>query len=189
MYIFKYKYFLIIESIKDIDLINIRKRDKFIIIYRCTKLKDNIFDLQIFRRKCKVKFIKFFVANNYNLATFLKSDGIYLSSYNHSFKALNFVRSNYRIIGSAHNYSQIFEKQKQGCSYILYSKLFKVDYDPLKKNLGVIKFNNFLNHYKHLIPLGGINEANLNKVRIVRSKGLVLMSEIKKKPAIASRLF
>ena len=34
MFIRKNKYFFIIESIKDIDLKNIKKRDKFTIIYR-----------------------------------------------------------------------------------------------------------------------------------------------------------
>ena len=33
----------------------------------------------------------------------LNSDGIYLSSYNKSFKALSLKKSNFRIIGSAHN--------------------------------------------------------------------------------------
>ena len=37
MFILKKKYFLIIESIKDIDLKNIKKRNKFVIIYRNKK--------------------------------------------------------------------------------------------------------------------------------------------------------
>ena len=37
MFAFKKKYFLIIENIKDIDLKNIKKRNKFIIIYRNNK--------------------------------------------------------------------------------------------------------------------------------------------------------
>ena len=41
MFILKKKYYLIIESIKDINLKNIKKRNKFIIIYRNQKKKEN----------------------------------------------------------------------------------------------------------------------------------------------------
>ena len=41
MFILKNKYFLIIESIKDIDLKNIKKRNKFFIIYRNNKKNEN----------------------------------------------------------------------------------------------------------------------------------------------------
>ena len=45
MFIRKNKYFFIIESIKDIDLKNIKKRDKFSIIYRNKNKIENITDL------------------------------------------------------------------------------------------------------------------------------------------------
>ena len=53
MFILKNKYFLIIESIRDIDLENIKKRNKFFIIYRNNNIIDKIDDLVGFRRKCK----------------------------------------------------------------------------------------------------------------------------------------
>ena len=40
MFTLKKKYFLIIESIKDIELSNIKKLNKFVIIYRNTKPND-----------------------------------------------------------------------------------------------------------------------------------------------------
>ena len=81
-------------------------------------------------------------------------------------------------------------KTKQRCEVILFSKLFMVDYDINAPFLGVIKFNNFLSFNKNLIPLGGIKADKLNKLNMIRSKGFVLLSEIKKKPAkIFSRLF
>jgi len=43
---------------------------------------------------------------------------------------------------------------------------------------------------KRLIPLGGINQENLNKLTLIDSLGFALLSEVKKKPAnILSRLF
>ena len=55
MFIIKNKYFLIIENIKDIDLKNIKKRNKFSIIYRNNKKPENIIDLLRFRKICNLK--------------------------------------------------------------------------------------------------------------------------------------
>ena len=190
MFIFKNKYFLIIESIKDIDLKNIKKRNKFFIIYRNNKKIDNLHDLMRFRRICKAKAIKFYVSNDINLALIIKSDGIYLSSYNKNLKFLNYKKSNFKIIGSAHNFKEISIKVNQGCELILLSKLFLVDYDRKSPFLGVIKFNFFSKISKKLIPLGGIKSQNLNHLKNVSCEGFALLSEIKKKPAnIINRLF
>ena len=112
MFIRKKKYFLIIESIKDIDLKNIKKRDKFSIIYRNKNILENIYDLLNFRRFCKQKSIKFYVANNTKLAILLNSDGIYISAYNKSLKALSLKKWNFNLIGSAHNLKEITIKKK-----------------------------------------------------------------------------
>ena len=190
MFIFKNKYFLIVESIKDIDLKNIKKRNKFFIIYRNNKKIDNLHDLMRFRRICKAKAIKFYVSNDINLALIIKSDGIYLSSYNKNLKFLNYKKSNFKIIGSAHNFKEISIKVNQGCELILLSKLFLVDYDRKSPFLGVIKFNFFSKISKKLIPLGGIKSQNLNHLKNVSCEGFALLSEIKKKPAnIINRLF
>ena len=191
MFAFKKKYFLIIESIRDISLKNIKKYNKFIIIYRNVSNNENINDLITFRKKCRLKFIKFYIANNAKLAIRLNSDGIYLSSYNKSFRILNYKRLNFSIIGSAHNTNQIALKIKQGCDYILLSKLFLVDYDKQSPFLGINRFNKYLGDFSNkLIPLGGIKVKNLNNLKNINSVGFALMSEIKKKPAnIINRLF
>ncbi len=190
MVVIKKKYYLIIESIKNIDLKNIKKRDKFTIIYRNQNNTEKKKDLFKFRNCCKIRSIDFFVANNLDLARELRSDGIYLSSYNKSFKPLLFKKLRFHIIGSAHSKKEVYLKIKQGCEIILFSKLFIVNYDKKAPFLGVIKFNKFLNDNKNLIPLGGINLKNLNNLNMIRSNGLALLSEVKKKPAkILSRLF
>ena len=190
MFIIKNKYFLIIENIKDINLKNIKIRNKFFIIYRNDKKIDDLSDLFRFRQVCKSKAIKFFVANDIKLAIILNSDGIYLSSYNKELKFLNYKKSNFEIIGSAHNLKEVSDKIKQGCSLILLSKLFLVDYKKKSPFLGVIKFNNFLKISKNLIPLGGIKEHNLNNLNNVLCEGFAILSEVKKKPAnIINRLF
>jgi len=191
MFAFKKKYFLIIESIKDINLKNIKKYNKFLIIYRNRGIKENISELLKFRKKCKLKLIDFFVANDIKLSALLNSDGIYLSSYNKTFKTLNYGKKNFKVIGSAHNAAEISFKIRQGCSFILLSKLFIVDYNKKSPYLGIIKFNNFTRYIdKRLIPLGGIKTSNLNYLKNINCEGFAILSEIKKKPAnIINRLF
>ena len=159
MFSFKKKYFLIIESIKEIDLRNIKIHNKFNIIYRIKHLKDNINDLKKFRNQCRLKHTNFYIAID--------------------------------IIGSAHNIKEIALKKKQGCSFIILSKLFLVDYDKFSSFYGITKFNKFItNISKKLIPLGGIKASNLNSLKIINSEGFTMLSEIKKKPTkIISRLF
>ena len=190
MFAFKKKYFLLIESIKDIDLENIKIRNKFYIIYRIRKKLEKINKIQKFRKLCKLKAIKFYVANDLKLALQLNSDGIYLSSFNRSLKSLPYKKTKFDIIGSAHNLKEIIFKEVQGCSFILLSKLFTVNYDKKARVLGVIKFNNFLKFSRKLIPLGGIKGKNLSSLKNINCQGVALLSEIKKKPAkIFNRLF
>ena len=190
MFAFKKKYFLIIESIKDINLRNIKKYNKFLIIYRNNANNENYSDIKRFRNACRLRSIKFFVANNISLAVFTHADGIYLSSYNQIFRHLRLKSFNFSIIGSAHNAKEINLKLIQGCSYILLSKLFFVEYKKNSSFLGVIKFNNYARRTSiDLIPLGGIKEINLNSLRSLNCIGFAIMSEIKKKPAITNRLF
>ena len=59
MFILKKKYFLIIESIKDIDLAIIKKHHKFVIIYRNHNNQESVLELTKFCKECKLKNIKF----------------------------------------------------------------------------------------------------------------------------------
>ena len=190
MFVSKKKYFLIIESIKDIQLSNIKKSDKINIIYRNKNVKDSISELSKFRRTCKIKRIKLFIANNIGLCKFLKADGIYISASNFSLNLRRYKNFNFKIIGSAHNRKEILIKKHQGCSEIIFSRLFKTSYEFKKDYLGIVKFNllNISNNNK-LIPLGGIRLSNLNKIKMLNCNSFVIFSEVKKKPAIIDRLF
>ena len=191
MFTFKNKYFLIIENIKDINLRNIKLINRYIIIYRNTNKIDNIDDLLKFRRYCRSKKIDFYVSNNEKLTSDLKADGLYISAHNKNLRLAKLKRSNFKIIGSAHNIKELNIKMLQGCSSIIFSRLFEVS-SPFKKGfMGVIKFNLFmLSRRENLVPLGGINLSNLNKLKMVQSNSFALLSEIKKKPAkLFNRLF
>ena len=191
MFAFKKKYFLIIESIKDLNLRNIKKLNKFNIIYRNFKKSENIDDIKKFRKQCKLKQINFFIANNSRLAIAIKADGLYVSAFNKDLKTLHYKKRNFSIIGSAHNMREIKLKILQGCNYILLSKLFKVDYDDKAPHLGIIKFNIFCNKIsKNFVALGGIKIEKLNYLKHINCKSIAILSELKKKPAnIVNRLF
>ena len=181
----KKQYYLYIENSNEIDLTKIKKRNKFVIIYRNNYKKNKFNELFYFRRDCKRKSIKFFVANNLKLASKLNADGIYISSFNKR----RIYNNRLAVIGSAHNYKEICEKKNQGCKAIIFSRLFKTDYNNKKGYLGVVKFNLTKNFY-NIVPLGGIRIGNLNKLKIVNCNSFAVLSELKKKPAkLFSRLF
>ena len=189
MFAFKKEYFFIITNTDDINLNCIKRNNKFNIIYRNQAAISDLPKVKSFRDKCKLKRIKFFVANNIRNAVLLKADGIYLSANNKKLVYLNLTKLGFNLIGGAHNYKEIYQKQNQGCHKIIVSQLFKVSNKPSGKVYGIVKFNNFRFFYKNTIPLGGIKSHNINKLKMLNSEAFTIMSEVKKKPTISSRLF
>ena len=187
MFILKKKYFFIIESIKDIDLKNIKNFCKFSIIYR-NKIPENINKLRIFRLDCKSKKIPLLVANNIDLMREVKADGLYISAHNKKLNLRNF-KKNFNIIGAAHNIKEINLKKSQGCSEIFLSRLFKTSYKYKKEFMGVVKFNLFSKLTRtSLTPLGGINLKNLNKLKNVNCENIAVSSLIIDRPDQAQKV-
>ena len=190
MFALKKEYFLIIESTKDINLSIKNKSNKINIIYRNKKKIENINELNQFRRICKQKRIRFFVSNNLKLASKLKADGIYISAFNKDLSLSRLKKTKFRIIGSAHNFKELNTKIMQGCTDILFSRIFQTSYVNKQGYFGIIKYNLLtLKFKKKIVPLGGIRLGNLNKLKITRCEAFAILSEVKKKPAIISRLF
>ena len=98
MIAYKKKYFLYIENTKDIDLSNLKLANKFVIIYRNQNKSKDFNRLLAFRRKCKLKKIEFYVANNFQLMLSLKADGLYISSYNKSLNLARFKNQNLKLL-------------------------------------------------------------------------------------------
>ena len=184
MVIIKKNYYLYIENITDLNIDLLKTNQKINIILRNIK-NNEIKEIIKFRKKCKNKKIKFYIANNHKIANLCKADGLYISAHNKKKYFVNITK-----IGSAHNIKEINEKIQQGCSEIIFSRLFKTNYNNKKSFFGVIKFN-LLKHIfnKDIYPLGGINNKNLLKLNMINSKGFAVLSAVKKKPAITSRLF
>ena len=167
-----------ISNFKEGEIARLDK--KINIIYRNynqTINKDIIIKL---REECKLTGKKIFISNNFKLAIKLKLDGFYIPSFN---KALNmkYKSSNkFQIIGSAHNLKEIKIKEKQGVNIIFLSPIFKIQ----KQNnfLGISKFN-FLSKLtkKKVIALGGINEKNIKKVKLLNCVGYASIKYLKNK--------
>jgi thiamine monophosphate synthase len=184
MFIIKKNYYFYIDNTELINLNSFLNSKKITIIYRNIKNLECIKKIIRFAQICKKKKIKLFIANDYRLARICKADGLYLSAHNKK------IYKNFNTIGSAHNYSEINQKIKQGCKKIIFSRLFKTTYANKNSFYGIIKFNLIIkNSNFNLIPLGGIRNSNLLKLNLINSNSFAIFSEIKKKPAIANRLF
>ena len=186
MFIIKNNYYFYIDNCGSINLNLIKIKKKVTIIYRNNGHTEDTEKINDFRKECNRKKYKFYIANNITLVKKYKADGLYLSSYNKKY----YHQKNLNLIGSALNYKEIYEKQKQGCNTIILSRIFKTNYKNKESFIGTTKFNLITKKYKHkIVPLGGINSSNLLKLKLIFADGFGLLSEIKKKPAITSRLF
>ena len=137
-------------------------------------------------KACKKKRYKLFVSNNIKLALKFKADGIYVPSFNKSSRFTNLEKKNFIILGSAHNQKEIAEKIAQNCKAIFLSPLFHVK--KSNKFLGIHKFNLLTTIRKtKIFALGGINENNLRKLKLLKVKGFGGIGLFKKKPAFKSR--
>ena len=184
MVIIKKNYYLYIENIKDLNLDKLINNKKINIILRNIK-NNKLAEIKKYRQKCKNKNINFYIANSAKFANLCNADGLYISAYNKKKYYINIPK-----IGSVHNLKEINEKIFQNCSTIIFSRLFKTQYDYKKTNLGVVRFNLIsISIGKNLVPLGGINNKNLLKLNMVKSDSFACLSALKKKPAISNRLF
>ena len=156
--------------INKFDKNNINKLNKNIaLIYRnYNKNLDKNLIIKI-QKYCKLQKRKFFIANNIKLAFKLGLDGAYLPSFNNDLKHLNYPKKkNFLIIGSAHNYKEIKQKELQKVDLIFIASLFN------KKNtyLGINKFMILTNlTRKKIIALGGINKRNVKKLNLLNIYG------------------
>ena len=158
------------------------------IIYRNYKGRKRENQLIKIAKACKKKRYQLFVSNDIKLAHKVKANGIYVPSFNKTKKFSNLEKKNLRIIGSAHNQKEIHTKISQKCEAIFLSPLFFVK--KSKTYLGLHRFN-FLSYVNkiNVMPLGGINENNIRKLKLLSIKGFAGIQFFKKKPASKRPVF
>mgnify|MGYP002865683950 CR=1 FL=1 len=156
--------------INKFDPNHIKKLDKDIsIIYRNYNSPINTNLLIKIRDFCKKNRRKFYLSNNVKLALKFNLNGAYLPSFNTDTKHLNYkIKSNFLLIGSAHNLREIRIKETQKVSQIFISSLFKLE----KNYLGFYKFVNLSKLSKSkIVALGGISKNNLKRLSLLKISG------------------
>tara|TARA_B110001452_G_scaffold56097_1_gene43483 strand:+ start:3355 stop:3909 length:555 start_codon:yes stop_codon:yes gene_type:complete len=153
---------------------------KIILIFRNYEVPTKEETLIKIKKECKKLGKKLFLSNDIKLAIKLKFDGVYIPAFNKSLN-LNFtVNKKFKKIGSAHNFTEIKIKERQGVDVIFLSPLFKINKNS---NFLDIKRFNLLSKFtkKKVVALGGINEKNINRIKLVNCDGYASITYLKKK--------
>ena len=149
------------------------------IIYRNYNKVINKDEITKIKFLCKKNNRKFFLANNVKTALQLDLDGAYIPSFNKELNINNYAKKKkFKIIGSAHNLTEIRQKERQKVICIFLSPIFITE--KSKKFLGIQKFNNLTNYTKKkIICLGGLKKNNLNKTKLLNIYGISSVSLFK----------
>ena len=152
------------------------------IIYRNYSKTIKSKELIKIKQFCKKKGIKFYISDNIDKCLKYDLDGLYIPSFNKRNLTKKLKLHKQIIIGSAHNRVEIRKKIEQGCKIIFLSPLFKT---YKLKYLGVPKFNLIKMSFKNkFVALGGINQKNIQKTKMLDIYGISGISMYKKKPAL-----
>ena len=139
------------------------------LIYRNYNKKLNIKEIVKIKEYCSKKKIKFILSNNLKIALSLNLDGGYIPSFKKDFSHLSYnFKSNFLLLGSAHNLKEVRIKERQKVKIIFISSLFKKN----KNYLGIYKFKNLASlTKKKIIALGGISKMNEKKLKVLNCYG------------------
>ncbi len=175
-----FKLFFFIEKLNELNLDYVKKIGAILILRNPEKV--DLEDLKKFNKRCIGKKITLFVQNSVKILFLLRTNNFYISAYNkNQFKQLRKINRKVKIIGSAHNIPEIYEKLMQGCDYIILSRIFKTSNKFKKGFLGTTKFNlltkNFSNKF---VALGGINEKNFRSLNLLNIYGCAISGDKKK---------
>ena len=119
------------------------------------------------------------ISNNLRNAIKYNFDGLYIPSFNRQLGFQNIVKKNLELIGSANNATELKIKEKQGCTSIFLSPIFKNNKN--KKFLDVIKTNLLKKLTKNqIVLLGGINFKTIKRSKLCSPNGIAAISWIKK---------
>ena len=150
------------------------------IIYRNYAKNNNILTINRINKFCKSNGRKFYLSNNIKLAIKMDLDGVYFPSFERSLvhNCYN-LKTNFKIIGSAHNLFELNIKKKQKVSEVFISPVFKKKSRNALGIYGFIKLRNSTN--LNSIVLGGVDNSNLNKLRQIKCSGFAAINFFAKK--------
>ena len=149
------------------------------LIYRNYHKKNDPKELKKLVIHCKNNRRKVYISNNLKDAIKYNFDGLYIPSFHKQLRFHNIIKRNFEIIGSAHNAIELKIKEKQGCTVIFLSPIFKNNKN--KKFLDVIKTNLLKKLTKNqIVLLGGINFKTIKRSKLCSPNGIAAISWIKK---------
>ena len=171
----KYYYFIDEFNKNEIEKLS----TQISLIYRNYHKKSEPEELKKLVIHCKNNRRKVYISNNLKDAIKYNFDGLYIPSFNKQLKFQNIIKKNFEIMGSAHNAIELKNKEKQGCSHIFLSPVFKNKKN--KKFLDVVK-TNFLKKFSknQIVLLGGINQKTIKRSKLCSPNGIAAISWIKK---------
>jgi len=179
MHLYNFKIYCFVN---EFNLSELSQLDKNInIIYRNYKNFTNLQTILKLKEYCRKNQHNLYISNDFKLSIKFNLKGVYIPSFN---KKINFVQKynlpkNFKVIGSAHNITEINQKLSQGCDEIFLSPILKVK--KSKNFLGITKFNLMTLNYKiKFIALGGINEKNFKMLKLLKLNGFASISWAKK---------
>ena len=171
----KYYYFINEFNKKEIEKLS----SQISLIYRNYNKKNDPKELRKLVIYCKNNRRKVYISNNLKDAIKYNFDGLYIPSFHKQLRFKNIIKRKFEIIGSAHNAIELKIKEKQGCSPIFLSPIFKNNKN--KKFLDVIKTNLLKKMTKNqIILLGGINQKTIKRSKLCSPNGVAAISWIKK---------
>ena len=180
MHNFKLQKFQFIDDL-NINIIN-KDTTNLSVIYRNYSKAIKSKELIKIKEFCRKKRIKFYISNKLKECLKYDLDGLYIPSFNkrNLIKKLNLNKQT--IIGSAHNQIEIKRKIEQGCKIIFLSPLFKT---YKLKYLDIPRFNLIkMSFKKKFVALGGINQKNIKKTKMLDIFGISGISMYKKKTGL-----
>ena len=171
----KYYYFINEFNKNEIEKLS----NQISLIYRNYHKKNDPEELRKLVMHCKNSRRKIYMSYNLKAAIKYNFDGIYIPSFYKQLKFKNITKKNLEIIGSAHNVIELKTKEKQGCSLIFLSPIFKNNKN--KKFLGVIR-TSLLKKLtrKQIVLLVGINQKTIKRSKLCAPRGIAAISWIKK---------
>lgn len=174
----QYHNYIFLSEINDQLSVRIKKIKNVTIIYY-------IDDFQLFNENncklikdfCKNINAPFYVVNSIKNALKYKATGIYITADNKRIVLKKFNKL--KIIGSAHNNLEYFFKKNQKCNMIMLSPLFYNKKYSNNNILGTAKFRLISKNWKiDVCALGGINKANINKIKLIKTNNIAFRSMI-----------
>ena len=170
-----YKIFYFISEFNSEHILKLRKNIN--LIFRNYEKKFDITYYKKIKNFCHSNGYKIYLSNNVNFAHNLGFDGVYIPAFNNSFIRNKNFRSNFKILGSAHNLKEIRIKELQGVNEVFLSPIFKNKHN---KKLGIFRYLSLRNLTQMKdVALGGISKKNLKKFNLVKPFGFAGISFFK----------